>query len=57
VVTDAGMVTDAKHEGHRGPPGSFILGMKVADVPYVMGGWRREHPGEEIPDRHDFTQS
>jgi hypothetical protein len=35
---------------------SFILGMKVPDVPYVVDQWRREHPGEEIPDGHVFTQ-
>ncbi len=35
---------------------SFILGMKVPDVPYAADQWRREHPGEEIPDGHVFTQ-
>jgi hypothetical protein len=29
--------------------------MKVPDVPYVVDAWRREHPGEEIPDGHVFT--
>jgi hypothetical protein len=35
---------------------SFILGMKIPDVPYVIGQWRRGHPGEDIPDGHVFTQ-
>jgi hypothetical protein len=35
---------------------SFILGMKIPDVPYQVDRWRREHPGEEIPDGHVFTQ-
>ena len=30
--------------------------MKVPDVPYAVDQWRREHPGEEIPDGHVFTQ-
>jgi hypothetical protein len=25
-------------------------------VPYVVSQWRREHPGEEIPDGQVFTQ-
>src|SRR4029079_535196 len=35
---------------------SFILGMKVPDVPYLVDRWRREHPGEEIPDANVFVQ-
>ena len=35
---------------------SFILGMRIPHVPYVVSRWRREHPGEEIPDGHIFTQ-
>ena len=30
--------------------------MKIPDVPYQVDQWRREHPGEEIPDGHVFTQ-
>jgi hypothetical protein len=30
--------------------------MKIHDVPYQVAQWRREHPGEEIPDGHVFTQ-
>jgi hypothetical protein len=30
--------------------------MKVPDVPYTVAQWRREHPGEEIPDGHVSTQ-
>jgi hypothetical protein len=35
---------------------SFIVGMKVPDVPCLAGKWRREHPGDEIPDGHVFAQ-
>jgi hypothetical protein len=30
--------------------------MKIPDVPYQVARWRREHPGEDIPDGHVFTQ-
>jgi hypothetical protein len=37
--------------GHR-----EVHGMKVPDVPYMVNKWRREHPGEDLPDGHVFTQ-
>ena len=30
--------------------------MKIPDVPYQVAQWRREHPGQDIPDGHVFTQ-
>ena len=56
VVADAGMISDANMRAIEAENLSFILGMKVPDVPYVIARWRREHPGEEIPDGHVFTQ-
>jgi DDE family transposase len=56
VVADAGMISDANMKAIEGAELSFILGMKVPDVPYVVDQWRREHPGQEIPDGHVFTQ-
>jgi hypothetical protein len=56
VVADAGMISDANMKAIEEAGLSFILGMKVPDVPYVVDQWRREHPGEEIPDGHVFTQ-
>jgi hypothetical protein len=35
---------------------SFILGMKIPRIPDTVAQWRREHPGEQIPDGHVFTQ-
>src|SRR5262249_13664523 len=26
------------------------------EVPYIVGAWHAEHPGDEIPDGHIFTQ-
>jgi hypothetical protein len=34
---------------------SFILGMRIPDEPYVVRQWRREHPGQDIPDGEVFT--
>jgi hypothetical protein len=56
VVADAGMISDANMKAIEAAGLSFILGMKVPDVPYVVDAWRREHPGEEVPDGHVFTQ-
>jgi hypothetical protein len=47
--------------GVRGPVAaraglSFILGMKIPRIPYAVAQWRREHPGEQIPDGHVFIQ-
>ena len=56
VVADAGMISDANMKAIEAAGLSFILGMKVPDVPYVIDAWRREHPGEDIPDGHVFTQ-
>ena len=55
VVADAGMVSETNRE--RSSAGlSFILGAKIAQVPYVVTEWRREHPDQQIPDGHAFTQ-
>jgi hypothetical protein len=56
VVADAGMISEANQKAIEAAGLSFILGMKIPDVPYVVANWRREHPGEEIPDGHVFTQ-
>jgi len=56
VVADAGMVSEANQKEIEAAGLSFILGMKIPRVPYALAQWRREHPGEEIPDGHVFTQ-
>jgi hypothetical protein len=49
VVADAGMIAEANQEAIEAAGLSFILGMKVPDVPARWTQWRREHPGEDIP--------
>jgi hypothetical protein len=56
VVADAGMVREANQKQIETAGLSFILGMKIPHVPYVVQQWRREHPGEEVPDGHVLTQ-
>jgi hypothetical protein len=52
---DAGMISEANRKAIQAAGLSFILGMKIPDVPYQVAQWRREHPGEDIPDGHVFT--
>jgi hypothetical protein len=56
VVADAGMISEANQKAIEAEGLSFILEMKVPDVPYLVDQWRREHPGEKIPDGHVFVQ-
>ena len=56
VVADAGMISEANQKAIEAAGLSFILGMRIPHVPYVVAQWRREHPGQEIPDGHIFTQ-
>jgi hypothetical protein len=50
------MISEANQKAIEAAGLSFILGMKIPDLPYQVDQWRREHPGEEIPDGHVFTQ-
>jgi hypothetical protein len=50
------MISEASQKAIEAAGLSFILGMKIPDIPCVVAQWRREHPGEGIPDGHVFTQ-
>ena len=56
VVTDAGMISEANQKEIEVAGLSFILGIKIPASPYAVAQWRREHPGEQVPDGHVFTQ-
>ena len=56
VVADAGMISEANQKAIEAAGLSFILGMKIPDVPYAVAQWRREHPGQDIPGGHVFIQ-
>ncbi len=56
IVADAGMISEANQKDIEEAGLSFILGARIPFVPYVVNQSRRDHPGEEIPDGHIFTQ-
>jgi hypothetical protein len=56
VVADAGMVSESNQKQIEAAGLSFILGARIPYVPYLVGQWRREHPGEQIGDGQMFTQ-
>jgi hypothetical protein len=56
VVADAGMVSEANRNAIDDAGLSYILGAKIPEVPYLVAQWRREHPGEQVPDGQVFTQ-
>jgi hypothetical protein len=56
VVADAGMVSEANQKQIEAAGLSFILGARIPHVPDVVSRWRREHPDQDIPDGHVFTQ-
>jgi hypothetical protein len=56
VVADAGMVSEANQKAIEAAGLSFILGARIPSEPYVVKRWRREHPGQDIPDGQVFTQ-
>ncbi len=56
IVADAGMISAANKKAIEDAGLSFILGMKIPEVPYVVAEWRREHPDEPMPDGLILTQ-
>jgi hypothetical protein len=56
VVADAGMISAANQRAIEQAGLSFILGMRIPEVPWVVDHWRREHSDQPIPDGHIFTQ-
>jgi hypothetical protein len=56
VVADAGMISAANQQAIEAAGLSFILGARIADVPYLVVAWRKANPGQEIPDGQVFTQ-
>jgi len=56
VVADAGMISEANQKAIEDAGLSFILGTKIPGEPYAVARWRREHPGQDLPDGQVFTQ-
>jgi len=56
VVADAGMISAANKKAIEDAGLSFILGMRIPEIPYVVTQWRREHRDEQMPDGLVLTQ-
>jgi len=56
IVADAGMISAANMKAIEAAGLSFIFGMKIPDIPYIVTEWRCEHPDEQIPDGLVLTQ-
>jgi hypothetical protein len=56
VVADASMISDADKQAIEQAGLSFIHGLRISDVPYVVNQWRNDNPGTDLPDGHIFTQ-
>jgi hypothetical protein len=56
IVADAGMISAANKRAIEAAGLSFILGMRIPEVPYVVTEWRRAHAGEPMPDGLILTQ-
>jgi hypothetical protein len=50
------MISDANTKAIEAAGLSFILGMRLPEIPYVVTQWRREHPSEQLPDGLVLTQ-
>jgi hypothetical protein len=50
------MISKANQRAIEAAGLSFILGMRIPDVPHVVEQWRHDHPDQQILDGHIFRQ-
>jgi hypothetical protein len=56
IVADAGMISEANKQAIEQAGLSFILGLRIPDIPYVVAQWQRDNPGGQLQDGQIFTQ-
>jgi hypothetical protein len=56
VVADAGMLSEANLADLEDAGLRFIVGARIADIPYQVREWRRSHPDQPIADGKVFVQ-
>ena len=56
VVADAGMISEANQVAIPVAGLSFILRTRIPFLPNIVQEWRKNNPGQEIPDGHVLTQ-
>ncbi|MGH3505511.1 MAG: IS1634 family transposase [Nocardioidaceae bacterium] len=55
VVADAGMLSHNNREAIADAGLSYIIGQRLAEVPYVVEEWMKQHPGLVPDDGQTFT--
>jgi hypothetical protein len=50
VVADAGMLSEKNLHAIADGGWSFVVGLKIPEVPFQVVKWAKEHPGEQVPD-------
>jgi Transposase DDE domain len=56
IVADAGMISEANMRAIEAAGLSFILGMHIPEIPYVVADWRTAHLDTDTPDGQVFVQ-
>jgi len=56
VVADAGMLSEANKKAIEATGLGFILGNRIAHVPYVVSEWHQHNSAADIPDGLTLTQ-
>jgi hypothetical protein len=56
VVADAGMISSANKTAIEQAGLSFILAVRIPEVPWVLSEWRKAHPGADVTDGLTLTQ-
>jgi hypothetical protein len=57
VVADAGMLSDANLKAIERAGWSFVVGLKIPEVPFQVAEWVRRHPGQGVPDGQVLVQA
>lgn len=56
VVADAGMLSEKNKTAIEAAGLGFILGNRIAQIPYVVVDWHKQHPNKDVPDGLTLTQ-
>jgi hypothetical protein len=56
VVADAGMLSDTNLKAIEQAGWSFVVGLKIPEIPFQLAEWIKRHPGQEVPDGQVLVQ-
>lgn len=57
IVADAGMFSEGNKKAIVDADLGYIIGTRFKDVPYKIGQWRRDHPGQEYVDGQIWVEA